>query len=439
MSRWSSRLLLAGFAVLLAAGCERAKSSNPLSPSIAGPIAGVEIDVPQPLVPAASSQIPVDQQPITLTIQNASSNGVRPVQYIFELGTDATFTTKIFTKSGVEPGKDGRTSLTLPQSLNESRYYWRAKADDGANASEYSPPVSFQVYVPVIIQAPALREPGDGDTIASRRPSLVVANAQRTGPAGAMQYHFEAATDATFASKVFSVLVNEGTGETRYTASDDLAYATRYYWRVRALDPAHESPYSAIRSFVTPAAPVSALPAPSPTPAPPGPATIARDDINMGAATIMNSPLDLGHWPATTAITALDLRPTGVHIEFSKQDGPGRWPDVYPAGWDEPLQYTLGMCLNIGGQWYCSAVVQFWHGLDESGGGPSGYANNWFYAENRWGPMSGHQPAVGEMIGFFACSGNCRNTTGDNGSAVKERTNVVLVPMPDNGGASFRF
>jgi len=53
--------------------------------------------------------------------------------------------------------------------------------------------------------------------------------------------------------------------------------------------------------------------------------------------------------------------------------------------------------------------------------------------------MAGHQPAVGEMIGFFACEGDCRNNTSGNSSPLKERTNVVLVPMPSGGGATFSF
>jgi hypothetical protein len=156
-------------------------------------------------------------------------------------------------------------------------------------------------------------------------------------------------------------------------------------------------------------------------------------------ATVVNSPNGLGAWPMTTSISALELRSTGVHIEFSKQDGGDRWPDVTPPGWAGTLQYTLGMCLSISGKWYCSAVVEFWHGLDEAGGPPSQYATNWFYDPIRWSPMTGHQPAVGETIGFFVCAGDCRNNTAGSLSPVKERSNVVLVPMPGSGGASFRF
>src|SRR6478735_1163721 len=99
----------------LLASCERSKSENPLSPSIAGPIAGVTIDQPKPVEPASSSQIAVDQQPVTLTIQNASTTGVRPLTYTFEIATDPTFSAKIFSQTGIEPGADGRTKLKLPQ------------------------------------------------------------------------------------------------------------------------------------------------------------------------------------------------------------------------------------------------------------------------------------------------------------------------------------
>jgi len=161
--------------------------------------------------------------------------------------------------------------------------------------------------------------------------------------------------------------------------------------------------------------------------------------LDMNQATIMNSPSDLARWAVTTSITRLELRPSGVHVEFSKRDGPGRWPDVFPPGWDEPLQYTLGMCMNISGRWYCSAAIQFWAGLDAAGGGPSGYANNWFYDPIRWGPMAGHQPAVGETVGFFVCEGDCRNNTKGSSSPLRERSNVVLVPMPNGGGATYTF
>ena len=420
--------------VVVLAACQQIKSANPLSPSVAGPIAGVSVEAPRPMSPAASSQIAVDQQPITLTIQNATTNGVRPLTYVFEIATDSGFKTKVFTQTAIPPGDNGRTSLRLSVNLTAERtYYWHAKADDGANASDYSPILSFQIYTPVVIEAPELKAPDDGATTSTLRPSLTVTNAARTGPAGAIQYLIEVATDPTMAAKVVAVPINEGPAETRFTLESDLSYSTRYYWRAKAMDTGHEGPYSKIRSFTTLAAPV----APPVPPSPPGGA--AGDQINMSQATILNSPFDLASWPVTSAITSISLRPTGVHVDFDKADGRNRWPDVFPPGWDEPLQYTLGMCLNISSKWYCSAPIQFWYGLYESGGPPERFAAEWFYDPARWAPMTGHQPAVGEIVGFFVCAGNCRNNTRGDNSVVRERTNVVLLPFPGSAGGTFRF
>ena len=97
--------------VLLAfGGCEAQKSSNPLSPSVAGPIPGTQITAPKLLEPAQSFKFRSSQQPIRLLIENASSTGVRPLSYTFELSADPAFGSKAFARSGVPPGEGGRTS-----------------------------------------------------------------------------------------------------------------------------------------------------------------------------------------------------------------------------------------------------------------------------------------------------------------------------------------
>jgi hypothetical protein len=90
-------------AVLLLAltACEAQKSSNPLSPTVAGPIAGVEITVPRLAAPAQGGKFKENQQPIKLTIENSTSTGVRPLAYTFEVATDSGFATKVFARSGV--------------------------------------------------------------------------------------------------------------------------------------------------------------------------------------------------------------------------------------------------------------------------------------------------------------------------------------------------
>jgi len=183
-------------------------------------------------------------------------------------------------------------------------------------------------------------------------------------------------------------------------------------------------------------APPPPAPTPDPTPPPPPSPSGPNDAIDLSGATIHNSPSDVARWPATATITLLDLGTNGVHIDFTRKDGPGSWPDVSFMTPGENLQYTLWIVLNINGTWHASGCIEFWRGLDRNGGPPSQYAQNWYYDPSRWGPMSGYQPAPGERVGFLVTAGDSRN----NGNVtVKERSNVVVVPFPSGGGGRFSF
>ena len=87
MLRRTYRLVTA-VAVLLSIACQAEKSSNPLSPSVAGPIAGVNIAAPTLLEPNAGWRIEDKAQPLRLLLENASSTGERPPTYVFEVATD---------------------------------------------------------------------------------------------------------------------------------------------------------------------------------------------------------------------------------------------------------------------------------------------------------------------------------------------------------------
>jgi hypothetical protein len=98
----------------------------------------------------------------------------------------------------------------------------------------------------------------------------------------------------------------------------------------------------------------------------------------------------------------------------------------------------------IDGTWHVTAPIQFWFGLDASGGNvgdPRPRDNgllgtihgDWCYS-GEWGPMQ-RQPAAGERVGFFVVAGNVRGV--DDAISVRERSNVVVVPFPDAHGAVF--
>jgi hypothetical protein len=268
MKRHKSMAAVPAVLLLSLLACEAQKSSTPLSPSVAGPIPGVEITPPKLLEPAQGFKYKESQQPIKLLIENASSNGVRPVSYMFEVATDTEFTTKVYARSGVPAGEGGRTSVQIDRLDLGRAYYWRAKADDGANSSLFST-AQFEVLPKPLLTAPGLVSPINGDRVASRRPALTIRNADRNTAVGQLSYEFQVAVDQSFGTLVAAGVVDETAGQTSFAPAGDLATDTVYYWRVRGTDHETTGSWAAAQTFRTPL-PV-ATPAPTPTPAPGGP------------------------------------------------------------------------------------------------------------------------------------------------------------------------
>lgn len=265
--------LFAGVALLALGACESSKSSNPLSPSVAGPIPGVSITAPKPLQPGSGANIDASKQPLTLLIENAASSGVRPLTYTVEVALDNGFGNRVFTREGLAPGGNGQTSVRLPDALAADRtYYWRARAQDGANSGPYSNAVAFTVFTPIVLEAPDLASPDDNATAVSRTPTFVITNARRSGPVGAVTYTLQLSKSAAFSSLVAQHELAEALPNTKKTLASELAGSTRYYWRVRAWENSSRKvigPWSATFDFVTAAAPVVS-PEPDPGTPPPG-------------------------------------------------------------------------------------------------------------------------------------------------------------------------
>lgn len=258
------------FVVLIAlglAGCAVEKSENPLTPTVAGPIPGVGISAPSTVEPAYGSKIPVTSQPISLTVVNASSNGVRPLSYLFQVATDASFTSLVFSRDNVSPGGGGRTTVRLTDSLPSGRnYYWRARAGDGANTSDYSNPTLFAVFTPVVIDRPVPISPVGNQTVDTLQPRFRTNNAPRSGPAGPMSYEVQVADNAGFGSLFADWAFPETPSTSSLTAPVSLAASKQYYWRIRAYETSVVGPWSDTQAFKTPAP----APVPTPTPLPTG-------------------------------------------------------------------------------------------------------------------------------------------------------------------------
>jgi hypothetical protein len=262
-----SKIAVCGLLVLMLAGCEAKKSSNPLSPSVAGPIPGVDITAPSVLQPSQGFKFRDTQQPITLMVQNAATSGVRPLSYSFDVAADDSFNTKLFSRAGVSPGAGGKTSVQLDILDIGRTYYWRVRAEDGANSGPYTAS-SFQIQPKPTVSAPGLLSPINNAQISGSTATLIVSNATTAGPVGGLSYEFQVARDQAFASLASAGIVLEGGGQTTFVTAA-LAGPATYYWRARASDGPTTGGWSGTQTFRTAAAAPS--PSPSPGPAPGGP------------------------------------------------------------------------------------------------------------------------------------------------------------------------
>ncbi len=267
-----TRLVGIGVVALGISACEADKSRNPLSPQVAGPIAGVNLSVPEPASPINGTEV-TNSEPLRLTFNNSSSNGERPFWYVVELAVDPAFNDKVFGNGRVPQGSGSQTSIVVDGTLSSERtYYWRVKADDGANESAYSTVARFDLVVPVVIEAPTPMSPIGGE-LTSGRPTLTVSNGGVQGRAGTVDYWFEVALDQAFGRIIVQQSAPRSGGSTTSTQLPDLPAGTLFYWRAAGLGPKVQGPWSQTQTFRTPANAPPPPPAPSPNPSPnPSPA-----------------------------------------------------------------------------------------------------------------------------------------------------------------------
>jgi hypothetical protein len=339
-------------------------------------------------------------------VTNGVTTGSTPLTYTFEVASDGGFGTIVQTKANVTQSAT-QTSVALDKLAGGKTYYWRARTNAGSAVGPNSKVRSIVLGPEVVLQTPVLSDPAPNATVGVS-PVLTVNNVQRSGPVGQVVYTFQVSEASDFGSLVYSGTSNERSDApvTSHSVAAQLGEKT-YFWRVQASDPASgaTSPYSGGSPFKV-------------------------QPFDMRNALIWDNPQDLGSWAETATITSVQFTDNAFLVDFDKRTGAGRWPDVgFGAG---SLEYTLGMCVNLSGQWNCSATVQFWFGRDlEASGRPDQIGINWWY-DRRWGNLIGYQPAFGETVGIFVAAGNLR----DSGNVItKERSKVVLMPFGGNYSA----
>jgi hypothetical protein len=250
--RSRSITLACGLLLLALGGCDTAKSSNPTAPTVAGPIAGVEISAPGMVSPGQGTKFKENEQPITLTIQNSTTTGVRTLSYSFEVATDTGFGTKVFARSSVTANPGGKTSVQLDRLPIGQAYFWRARAEDGANTGPFGTS-GFEIFPKAAINPPTPVSPINGAVTASSSATLVTNNVSTVGPVGHLGYNFQVSLDQTFAKLIAGGIVPEGAGQT--TLAIALPASSMIFWRVSASDSETAGPWSIVQAFKTPGAP----------------------------------------------------------------------------------------------------------------------------------------------------------------------------------------
>lgn len=167
----------------------------------------------------------------TLTIGNSVDPEGDLVTYVFEVDTVNTFDSSDKKTSGqVVQGGSG-TSWTVAQLVENKKYWWRVKAQDGRADSAWTVGSFLVNAVNDAPSAPTVKNPGNGAWSATQQPTLE-ANPSMDPEGEDVRYQFEVFRDAALTARVA-----EGVSAIpAFVVAGALADKTTHWWRVRALD-----------------------------------------------------------------------------------------------------------------------------------------------------------------------------------------------------------
>ena len=225
----------------------------PSAPVIQAPISGGESANPNTL----------------LTIGNSTDAENDLITYVFEIDTVNTFNSGNKRASGqIIQGAGTSTSWPVTGLVENQRYWWRVKAQDGRAESAWVVADFLMNAVNDPPPTPTIQNPGNQAWVATQQPSLQV-NAVQDPEGGTVTYQFEVYRDAGL-----TVKSAEGSSNNiSWIVTGLLADKTTHYWRARAVDNLNlASPWTSAQVMYVSTAPYQAptirVTAPSATTAP---------------------------------------------------------------------------------------------------------------------------------------------------------------------------
>jgi hypothetical protein len=188
--------------------------------------------IPQLRLPLAEAILPT-QQP-SLTIRNSTDAESDSLLYTFEVSPD-NFATTVFAFIKKQDA-DSLTTMIVDSTLVENaQYWWRVKASDYYEFSEYSPIRSF--WVDATNTAPtavSLTQPANTiiTPLTILRPQFVWTPATDPDPLDSITYDLVIAIDSSF---VFTQQISNLT-VTSHTLTTNLLWGMRNWWKVKSVD-----------------------------------------------------------------------------------------------------------------------------------------------------------------------------------------------------------
>ena len=203
---------------------------------------------PSIIAPADKSEVTSTSSDIEL--QNSIDPDSPIITYSIELDTVKTFDSPALLRSGPVP--QGQTTMWhVDGLLDNTGYFVRAKASDGAAESNWSAVTGF--FVNTSNDAPSTpipANPSNGAGVNVFTPTLSVQNATDIDR-DTLTYEFEVYDDPALTAPALASVagVVETQGSTSWTVSATLQENRTYYWRAQAFDGALASGWTTTLSF----------------------------------------------------------------------------------------------------------------------------------------------------------------------------------------------
>jgi hypothetical protein len=181
------------------------------------------------IAPQLGEEVAASQ--LNLTIGNAVDQDGDILTYIFELDTVNTFDSPALTTSGSIDEGSSSTQWPVGGLLEDTVYYWRAKANDGAADGPWAAGRFFVNTANQPPTVPGLKNPGDLAWVPTPTPTLEIHPATDSD-GDLITYRFELGLDAGLSDPLYI----QDTVDLQWTLASALSESTRYYWHVQAID-----------------------------------------------------------------------------------------------------------------------------------------------------------------------------------------------------------